>query len=399
MVRFMVLLASVIALLLCNIGYAASHPPTSSVSYNVVNFGAKPDGKTESTQAFLRAWASACRSLRPATVYVPKGNYLLKAVVFNGPCKNRITVRIDGTLVAPTDYWALGNSGYWILFSKVDRISVIGGKIDAKGAGFWACRNSRKNCPVVGARSMTFKRVNGLEVNGLQSLNSQTMHLVINHCKNVVIRNVRIIAPDKSPNTDGIHVQHSTGITITSSSLKTGDDCVSIGPGTTNMFMDRLVCGPGHGISIGSLGRFAVEVGVQNVTLINSLFVGSQNGIRIKSWARPSTGFVKNINYRNIVMKHVKNPIIIDQNYCPNNIGCPKQTSGIKISGVTYKNIQGTSKTKVAMTFDCSPSQKCRGIKLQDIKLKYYLNNQKAQSTCKNIQGTTTGVILPYKCL
>nr|GMC80774.1 polygalacturonase-like [Ipomoea batatas] len=395
MVRlFMVLLAS---LLLCNIANGAS-TPTSSISYNVINFGAKPDGKTESTQSFLGAWASACRSPRPATVYVPKGRYLLKQLVFNGPCKNRISVRIDGTLVAPTDYRALGNSGYWILFSKVDGISVVGGKIDAKGAGFWACRNSGKSCPV-GARSMTFKGANGVEVNGLVSLNSQKMHLVINDCKNVVIRNVRIIAPDESPNTDGIHVQESTGITITSSILKTGDDCVSIGPGTKNMFMDRILCGPGHGISIGSLGQDAVEDGVQNVTLINSLFIGSQNGIRIKSWARPSSGFVNNINYRNIVMRYVNNPIIIDQNYCPDNIGCPNKTSGIKISGVTYKNIQGTSKTKVAMKFDCSPTQKCRGIKLEDIKLRYYLNNQKAQSICKNIQGTTTGVILPYNCL
>lgn len=74
------------------------------------------------------------------------------------------------------------------------------------------------------------------------------------------------------------------------------------------------------------------------------------------------------------------------------------QTSGIKIIGVTYKNIQGTSATKVAMTFDCSPSVKCKGIKLQDIKLTY-MKRQKAQSICKNIQGTTTGVILPYNCL
>lgn len=147
MVRFTVVFASVIAFLLYDIANAAA----SSASYNVINFGAKPDGKTESTQSFLGAWATACRSARPATVYVPKGRYLLKEVVFNGPCKSRIAVRIDGTLVAPTDYRELGNSGYWIVFRNVDGISVVGGKIDAKGAGFWACRNSGKSCPV-GAR-------------------------------------------------------------------------------------------------------------------------------------------------------------------------------------------------------------------------------------------------------
>ncbi|GMY32934.1 polygalacturonase-like [Fagus crenata] len=68
-------------------------------------------------------------------------------------------------------------------------------------------------------------------------------------------------------------------------------------------------------------------------------------------------------------MRNVENPIIIDQNYCPNNQGCPRQTSGVKISQVTYRNIRGTSGTPEAVTFDCSPSSPCSGIKLQDIKL------------------------------
>jgi polygalacturonase len=124
----------------------------SNAAYNnVVSFGAKPDGKTDATQAFLKAWASACSSAGASTIYIPKGRFLLKATVFRGPCKSRITVQIDGTLVAPLDYRALGNSGYWILFVQVNRVAVYGGTLDAKGAGFWACRKSGKNCPV-GAR-------------------------------------------------------------------------------------------------------------------------------------------------------------------------------------------------------------------------------------------------------
>ncbi|XP_027184190.1 polygalacturonase-like [Coffea eugenioides] len=117
---------------------------TRAASFNVLSFGAKPDGRTDSTQPFLKAWASACRSIQPATVYVPRGRYLIKAAVFKGPCRNRITVKIDGTLVAPDNYWALGNSGYWLLFVQVNRLSVIGGTLDAKGAGFWCISPVRK---------------------------------------------------------------------------------------------------------------------------------------------------------------------------------------------------------------------------------------------------------------
>ncbi|XP_059630208.1 polygalacturonase-like [Cornus florida] len=363
---------------------------------NVLSFGARPDGQSDSTQAFLKAWAAACGSVKAVTMYVPRGRFLLKAAVFRGPCKNKINVRIDGTLVAPSDYRALGNSGYWMLFIQVNRVDIVGGTLDAKGAAFWACRTSGKNCPV-GARSITFNWANNVVISGLTSINSQTMHLVINSCNNVMVRNVKIIAPDQSPNTDGIHVQSSTGVTISSSSIKTGDDCISIGPGTRNLWMERIQCGPGHGISIGSLARDVNEDGVRNVTLTNTVFTGSDNGVRIKSWARPSNSFVRNVVYRNIIMKNVQNPIIIDQNYCPSNQGCPRQSSGVKISEVTYKNIQGTSATQVAVIFDCSSSNPCRGIRLQDVKLTYL--NKPAQSACRNIGGTASGAVVPESCL
>ncbi|GER27916.1 pectin lyase-like superfamily protein [Striga asiatica] len=368
-----------------------------AITFNVTQFGAKPDGQSDSTQPFLKAWASACASRIASTIYVPKGRYFIRSAEFRGPCKKAVKFQIDGTLLAPMDYRALENPGYWILFIKIDRLSVIGGSLDANGAGFWACRASGQNCPV-GARSVTFNWVNDATITGLTSINSQLMHLVINSCKNVKVSNVKIIAPNLSPNTDGIHVQSSTGVTITNTIIKTGDDCISIGPGTRNLWMDQIQCGPGHGISIGSLGRDFNEDGVENVTLVNSVFTGSDNGLRIKTWARPSRGFVRNINYRNIVMNSVENPIIIDQNYCPNNQGCPLQSSGIKISEVTYENIRGTSATQVAMAFDCSPTTPCTGIKLSDIKVTF-LSSRKAQSFCKNIGGTTGGVIMPENCL
>ncbi|KAK1390885.1 polygalacturonase-like [Heracleum sosnowskyi] len=363
---------------------------------NVMKYGAKPDGKSDSTQAFVKAWVAVCNSAQAVTMYVPQGRFVIKAVEFRGPCKSKINVQIDGTIVAPADYRALGNTGNWILFIKVNRVTVNGGTLDGRGAGFWNCRKSGNNCPE-GARSITFNWANDIKISGLTSINSQAAHLVINGCNNVMVQNVRLNAPDQSPNTDGIHVQTSTGVTITGTTIKTGDDCVSIGPGTRNLWMERIQCGPGHGVSIGSLGKVANEAGVQNITLINSAFTGSDNGLRIKSWARPTNSFVSNVVYQNIQMRNVENPIIIDQNYCPNNQGCPHQTSGVKITGVTYKNVQGTSASKVAVTFDCSPTRPCTGIKLQDVKLSYL--NTDARSTCKNSGGSTSGISMPDSCL
>ncbi|GKV22102.1 hypothetical protein SLEP1_g31998 [Rubroshorea leprosula] len=143
--------------------------------------------------------------------------------------------------------------------------------------------------------SITFNWANNIVISGLRSINSQLSHIVNNNCNNVMVKNVKLFAPDQSPNTNGIHGQHSTRVTITGSGLHTGDDCISIGPGTKNI--------------IGSLGRVLNEAGVQNITLRDAVFMGSDKGVRIKTWVRQSNGFA------------------------------------VKISGVTYKNIRGKSAT------------------------------------------------------
>jgi len=77
--------------------------------------------------------------------------------------------------------------------------------------------------------------------------------------------------------------------------------------------------------SIGSLGWESQEQGVQNVTVKMVTFTNTENGVRVKTWARPSNSFVRNVLFQHIVMTNVQNPIIIDQNYCPNHEICPNQ--------------------------------------------------------------------------
>ncbi|KAM4105635.1 hypothetical protein ACB094_04G006500 [Castanea mollissima] len=369
----------------------------SSVTYDVVSLGAIADGKTDSTQAFVSAWTKACASVSSAMIYVPAGRFYLGQVVFSGPCKNNaITVRIAGTLVAPSDYTVLGNIGTWLLFEQVNGVTISGGILDGQGTGLWACKASGNGCPS-GATTLEFSNSNNIVVNALTSLNSQLYHIVVNGCQNVKMQGVKVIAPGNSPNTDGIHVQLSSSVTILNSKIGSGDDCISIGPGTTNLWIENVACGPGHGISIGSLGKDQQEAGVQNITVTTVTFTNTQNGARIKSWGRPSNGFAKNILFQHVTMKDVQNPIVIDQNYCPSNQGCPGQVSGVQISDVTYQDIHGTSATEVALKFDCSSGYPCSGIKLENVKLTY--NNQVAQASCVNAAGTSAGFVQPTGCL
>ncbi|XP_008443656.3 polygalacturonase [Cucumis melo] len=362
---------------------------------NILDFGAIRG--YDSSQAIHRAWAVACKSEESTIVYIPKGRFLVQPIEFHGGgCHNEdISFHIDGALIGPPDYRILGNVESWLSFVEVNGVSLTGGVLYANGEALWSCKFSTTHCPV-GARTLSFRDSNNIRIRGLMSRNSQLFHIVINGCKNVLVEEVNVMAASNSPNTDGIHVETSTHVTIIDSTIQTGDDCISIGPGSYNIWIQRIRCGPGHGISIGSLAHNMNEPGVGNVTVSKAIFYGTQNGLRIKSWARPSTGFVYGVQFLGATMHNVQNPILIDQHYCPNNINCPGQESGIKISNIIYKDIVGTSATPIAIKFDCSSKNPCNGIRLEDVRLTY--QNEEAKSSCEYAKGKTLGLVQPEGC-
>ncbi|CAO2170686.1 unnamed protein product [Urochloa humidicola] len=367
--------------------------------YDVAGFGARPDGRTDASAAFADAWSAACRSPEPATVHVPHGEFLLGHAAFAGPCRSsRVTVEIDGTLVAPSGYTG---RDVWIAFDRVDGLTVSGGTVDGRGAALWACKAAagQGGCPS-GATSVTVLNSRDVEIRGLRSVDSELYHVVIDGCERVSVEDVRIVAPGSSPNTDGIHVQASTHVTVARASIQTGDDCVSVGPGTANLRVERVGCGPGHGISIGSLGKNGgEEAGVENVTVSRTAFAGTENGLRIKTWGRAAVegAYVRGVVFEHATMRGVRNPIVIDQNYCPNHI-CPHQSSAVKISDVRYTDIRGSSASQVAVKFDCSASNPCSGIGLQDIRLTLD-DGEPAEATCQHARGRASGYVEPPSCL
>ncbi|ONK57887.1 uncharacterized protein A4U43_C09F5230 [Asparagus officinalis] len=295
-------------------------------AYNVVDFGARPDGQTDSADAFLKAWGMACRSREPSIVYIPQGNFYVSSALFWGPCKNSILVLIKGTIIATS---SIGSSAIkWLEFQNVQGLTILGGTLDGRGQALWACKLAHRSCPL-GSISLTISKSKNVLISGLKSLNSKLMHVSIQFSEDVTVRNSFMIAPIYSLNTDGVHIQQSTGVNVLMSVIKTGDDCISMKPGTSNVYINHIYCGPGHGISIGSLADSVNEPGVQNITVKSVVFDHTQNGFRIKTWGRPSNGFVKDVSFHNAIMRNVHNPIIVDQNYCPNAYNCPGHVNEI----------------------------------------------------------------------
>ncbi|XP_073352125.1 polygalacturonase-like [Aegilops tauschii subsp. strangulata] len=380
---------------------------TTAAEYNVVDYGARPDGGADSAGAFLAAWGAACndtgRSGSRPVLRVPAGRFLLSQAYFKGPCRSAgVVVAIDknGTVFAPPAV----DSRAWIMFHHADGLAIRGGTLDGQGQEYWACK-----------KTLNISQSKGVSVKQLTLLNSKVFHMAIFDCTGVTVQGIRIIAPANSPNTNGIHVSHSRHVRILNTTIGTGDDCVSLGPGTSNVLIRDIECGPGHGISlrnvialvlcihwmddrsIGSLGWQDGEEGVRNVTVDRAVLTGTTNGLRIKTWAMPNSGSVTNVSFSRVTMNRVANPILVDQNYCPRKVDCAGNSSGVQISNISYTDIEGSSATPVAVKFNCSGTNPCSGIKLRNIRLTYK-HKRPAQAKCGNAGGSASGEVRPPSC-
>ena len=97
-------------------------------------------------------------------------------------------------------------------------------------------------------QSFHFNGVKNAKIKGISLVNAMGFHMHVTNSYLFRAHSLTITAPPDSPNTDGMHVSKSNTVKIARSVIRTGDDCVSIGPGATNVTINKVTRGPGHGI-------------------------------------------------------------------------------------------------------------------------------------------------------
>ncbi|KAM5560947.1 putative polygalacturonase [Rosa sericea] len=312
-------------------------------TYDVLSYGAVGDGKADDSKAFVRAWEDLCGASETydvPTLQIPAGKtFLLQPTKFKGPYKSKgVHVQVLGKVVAPKtpDAWKQCESNYWLSFSNVANLRMNGGSgiIDGQGSSWWSNANEqklyideKKKCQR--PKALHFHGCHNLLLTGLTHVNSPKGHISISNCSYVYVANLTITAPEESPNTDGIDISNSNHVNIHASYIGTADDCIAINSGCSNINITNIACGPGHGISVGSLGENGAYATVENVSVKNCSFSRTQNGVRIKTW-QGGSGYAKNITFEQITLHATKNPIIIDQYYCNGAHNCKNKTSAVK---------------------------------------------------------------------
>ncbi|KAM6583025.1 hypothetical protein CsatB_010027 [Cannabis sativa] len=364
-------------------------------TFDVTKYGAKPNGQID--QALADAWKEACAAPSKATIVVPKGTYNLNKAFFLGPCKSPVVFQMDGILMAPSAAKGFKDGEGWVTFEKLQHLTITGtGTFDGNGGQSWGKKCKRTDYCEQLPINIRLNFITDSVIEGITTKDSKQFHFTVLEGENLLFTNLKIIAPEESWTTDGIHLGRSTNITITDTTIATGDDCISIGDGTKQLKITKVTCGPGHGISVGSLGKYQNELPVEDITVTDCTFKGTSNGVRIKTWQGSTDGVAKGMHFEKLTMDNVETPIIIDQKYCP--WGACTQFEGkpskIKVSDVVFKDIKGTSSTPKVLYLVCG-AYPCEGIQLNNIDLKTTGSKIKgpAKSVCTNVKPEMSGTV------
>jgi polygalacturonase len=294
-------------------------------------YGAKADGVTKDTVAIQTA-IDACERKGGGTVRLAAGTYLSAPIVL----KTNVTLQLDknATLLGSSDHKDYPN---WTLFhmpelqplvsaTHASNVAITGeGIIDGAGESWWKEAREIKDHGVLGnghprPKLIVFDHCNHVRVEGITVQNSPMWQVVPYYSDDVMIRNIRILAPATSPNTDAIDPFSSSHVVIDHVYADVGDDDVAIksgpinSPGPDDPSRDITITDctfvHGHGLSIGS----EIAGGVQNIRAERIHFDGTDNGIRVKS-NRDRGNDVNHLVFRDIVMTNVKNAMIISEYY------------------------------------------------------------------------------------
>ncbi|GAY67681.1 hypothetical protein CUMW_258500 [Citrus unshiu] len=230
--------------------------------FNVKDFGAVADGITDDSKAFDTAWREACNwDGIKGTVLVPPGKYLVSFAEFEGPCKASISFQLRRLLD---------------LFSIDTSLSLAKGTFHGQGETAWPLNQCHKNSDCQLPTPIRFNFLNDSTITGIKSVDSKYFHINILGCYNLKINDLKITA----------HADSSKDILVS-----------------------EVFCGPGQGISVGSLGKGIKDEEVVGLTVRNCTFTCTSNGVRVKTWPDSHIGIASNFTFEDIVRNNVENPI------------------------------------------------------------------------------------------
>lgn len=285
-------------------------------------YGATGDGQTKDTAA-VQAAIDDCAKMG-GTVRVEGA-----PIFISGPLtlRSNVTLYVGvGTILAASsdhndfpEEQQFGELTRRAFITAKDATNVVitgGGVIDGRGDSWWPHRERGYTRP----RLIVFDHCKHVRMENITAENSPMWQIVPYYSGDVVFRNMKVLAPPTSHNTDGIDPFSSSHVVIDHVLIDTGDDNIAIKSGqpnspgpdapSTDISITDCTFLHGHGLSIGS----EVAGGVQRVRVERVHFKGTGTGIRIKA-NRDRGNDIGPLTYNDIDMEDVGTAILITEFY------------------------------------------------------------------------------------
>ncbi len=277
-------------------------------------------------------------------IFFSKGEYLISPLFFHSNMKIifeegavlRLTSEEENFLKIPTRIAGIMMDGYpaMLNFISCENVTISGkGLLLGQGEPWyikywgrdmksgmrrtydekhlrWAC-----DYDCFRPKMILLQNSKNIELSDLELHDSPFWNVHILFSKHIKVSNLKILSENPiSPSTDGIDVDSSEDVLVSSCHISTNDDAISIKSGRDldglkihrpckNIVIENCFFHYGYGLSIGS----ELSGGIENIVARNLVFDHSDCGFRIKS-SKTRKGYVKHVHLAHITMNEVQYP-------------------------------------------------------------------------------------------
>jgi DNA sulfur modification protein DndE len=379
-------------------------PAFPDFQVNITKFGALNDGHTLNTQAFAGA-ISSCAKLGGGTVIVPPGTWLTGPIKlesninlhlergaliqfsknindfpfiagFDGKSKRyiitppiygyrlkNIAITGDGIIDGAGEAWRpvkkeKQTSSQW------KKLVASGGAVSENGKMWWPSKEAMgtedfiKKCEQENKKltlddyvqtreyfrthMVQFIQCNGILLDGPTFQNAPKFHVYPIQSENIIVRNIRILAPWYAQNGDGIDFSSCRNVVAYNMMVNAGDDAICIkpgrisdlqkpGPACENIVLADCIVYSGHGGFVIGSESYG---GARNISVSNCTFIGTDVGLRFKS-LRKRGGLVENVFIDGIQMSGIQDEaILFDMYYGDEDYGATANLTQMKSESV-----------------------------------------------------------------
>jgi polygalacturonase len=352
-------------------------------TYNILDFDAKPDGKTLCTRAIQNA-IDKCAESGGGTVYLPSGTWLSGTIYL----ENHVTLWLDSgcSLLGSKEKKDYGHSrklsgteeeifSYWAIIAgkNLKNIAIRGrGTIDGQGSNFKYKNGPRpKNIYLENCSDALIEGVN------MRSAGSWMQHY--RQCDRLTIRYITVFN-HVSYNNDGLNIDSCKDVTITGCRVDSDDDAIvlkslSLTPCENVTISDCIISSHCNSIKMGTESGG----GFQNITVTNcticsprysKVIYGRQRGLAGIALEIVDGGTLDRVAISNLTIKGVTVPIFMRLGNRARIYGKDQSKPDIgKFRNVNISNIIAINCSKIGCSITGLPGYNIENVVLANIHL------------------------------